>query len=87
MASGPWKDRADPLHGDKSDDLRKIIVPAMIKVADGFSRPLPTAITVVAAVGGIAFTLAMKRLPLSGAYPIWTAVGVLGTVAPKLSAA
>lgn len=32
-------------------------------------------------IGGISFlTLAMKTLPLSVAYPIWTAVGTLGTV-------
>lgn len=44
-------------------------------------RPLPTFITVVAVMGGISFlTLAMKTLPLSVAYPIWTTVGTLGTV-------
>ena len=53
-----------------------------MKYADGFTRPLPTAITVVAVIGGITFlTLAMKTLPVSVAYPLWTAVGALGTVA------
>ena len=38
-------------------------------------------LTVVAAVGGIYFlTLAMRELPVSVAYPIWTAIGSLGTV-------
>jgi quaternary ammonium compound-resistance protein SugE len=38
-------------------------------------------ITVAAAVGGIYFlTLAMRELPVSIAYPIWTAIGSLGTV-------
>ncbi len=53
-----------------------------MKYADGFTKPLPTAITIVAVIGGITFlTLAMKTLPVSVAYPIWTAVGTLGTVA------
>lgn len=53
-----------------------------MKLSDGFSRPLPTALTAVAVVGGIVFlTLALKELPVSVAYPIWTALGALGTVA------
>ncbi len=53
-----------------------------MKYAEGFTRPIPTAITVFAVIGGITFlTLAMKTLPVSVAYPVWTAVGALGTVA------
>jgi len=53
-----------------------------MKYAEGFTRPLPTAVTVVAVIGGIIFlTLAMRTLPVSIAYPVWTAVGTLGTVA------
>ena len=52
-----------------------------MKYAEGFTRPWPSMITVVAAVGGIYFlTLAMRELPVSIAYPIWTAIGSLGTV-------
>ncbi len=52
-----------------------------MKYSDGFTKPLPTAITVIAVIGGITFlTLAMKTLPVSVAYPIWTAIGTLGTV-------
>ncbi len=52
-----------------------------MKYADGFTRPIPTLITAVAVAGGITFlTLAMKTLPVSVAYPIWTAIGTLGTV-------
>ncbi len=61
--------------------LFEVIFATSMKYADGFTRPLPTAITLVAVIGGITFlTLAMKSLPLSIAYPIWTAVGILGTV-------
>lgn len=52
-----------------------------MKYADGFTRLVPTVITIIAVIGGITFlTLAMKTLPVSVAYPIWTAVGALGTV-------
>jgi quaternary ammonium compound-resistance protein SugE len=52
-----------------------------MKYADGFTRPLPTLVTVISVIGGIGLlTLAMKTLPVSVAYPIWTAVGTLGTV-------
>ncbi|MBG4176117.1 QacE family quaternary ammonium compound efflux SMR transporter, partial [Pseudomonas aeruginosa] len=41
----------------------------------------PSLLTVVAAIGGIYFlTLALRELPVSVAYPIWTAIGSLGTV-------
>jgi len=52
-----------------------------LKYSDGFSRPLPTALTVAAM--GISLGLlglAMKELPLGTAYAIWTGVGAVGTV-------
>jgi quaternary ammonium compound-resistance protein SugE len=52
-----------------------------MKYAEGFTRLWPSLITVGAAVAGIyCLTLAMRELPVSVAYPIWTAVGTLGTV-------
>ncbi|WP_271411387.1 DMT family transporter [Pseudomonas sp. Q1-7] len=52
-----------------------------MKYADGFTRPWPSLLVVVAAVAGIGFlTLSMRVLPVSIAYPIWTAIGTLGTV-------
>ena len=59
----------------------EIVFALGMKYADGFTRPWPTAVVAVGAVGGIVpLTLAMKTLPVSVAYPIWTAVGTLGTV-------
>ncbi|MBM2577421.1 multidrug efflux SMR transporter [Jannaschia sp. Os4] len=53
-----------------------------MKLSDGFTRPLWSAVTVVAVVFGIGFlTLALRTLPVSIGYPIWTAAGTLGTVA------
>ncbi|MEM7641161.1 MAG: multidrug efflux SMR transporter [Pseudomonadota bacterium] len=61
--------------------LFEITFAMSMKMSEGFTRPLPTAVTVVAVAGGITFlTLAMKTLPVSVAYPIWTAVGALGTI-------
>ncbi len=52
-----------------------------MKYAEGFTRLWPSLLVVVAAVAGIWFlTLAMRVLPVSIAYPIWTAIGTLGTV-------
>ena len=59
----------------------EIIFALSMKYADGFTRVVPTVVTVIGVIGGIGFlTLAMKTLPVSVAYPIWTAVGTLGTV-------
>lgn len=59
----------------------EVIFALSMKYADGFTRPIPTLVTIVAVIGGIGFlTLAMRTLPVSVAYPIWTAVGTLGTV-------
>ena len=59
----------------------EIVFALSMKYAAGFTRVVPTAITVVGVIGGIGFlTLALKTLPVSVAYPIWTAVGTLGTV-------
>jgi len=52
-----------------------------LKYTDGFSRPLPTALTVAAMLVSIGLLgLAMKELPLGTAYAIWTGVGAVGTV-------
>ncbi len=59
----------------------EVIFALSMKYADGFTRLGPTLVTVVAVIGGIGFlTLALKTLPVGVAYPIWTAVGTLGTV-------
>ena len=51
------------------------------KYTDGFSRPLPTALTVAAMAISLGLLgLAMKELPLGTAYAIWTGVGAVGTV-------
>ncbi|GIZ13470.1 quaternary ammonium compound efflux SMR transporter SugE [Pseudomonas sp. NCCP-436] len=52
-----------------------------LKYTDGFSRPLPTFLTLAAMAVSIGLLgLAMKELPLGTAYAVWTGVGAVGTV-------
>ncbi|MBB4064901.1 DMT family transporter [Gellertiella hungarica] len=52
-----------------------------MKYTDGFSRPVPTILTLaVMAVSVVFLALAVKHLPLGTAYAIWTGIGTLGTV-------
>ena len=52
-----------------------------LKYTEGFSRPLPSALTVAAILLSLGLlSLAMKELPLGTAYAIWTGIGAVGTV-------
>lgn len=52
-----------------------------LKYTDGFSRLIPTALTIAAMAVSLGLLgLAMKELPLGTAYAIWTGVGAVGTV-------
>jgi quaternary ammonium compound-resistance protein SugE len=52
-----------------------------LKYTDGFSKPLPTALTVAAMLTSIGLLgLAMKELPVGTAYAVWTGIGTVGTV-------
>ena len=52
-----------------------------LKYTDGFTRPLPTVLTVAAMTISLGLLgLAMRELPLGTAYAIWTGVGAVGTV-------
>jgi len=52
-----------------------------LKYTEGFSRPLPTVLTIAAMLVSLGLLgLAVKELPLGTAYAIWTGVGAVGTV-------
>lgn len=52
-----------------------------MKASDGFTKPVPTAITVAGVAGGLWFlALAMKTLPVGIAYPVWVGLGAMGAV-------
>jgi len=52
-----------------------------LKYTDGFTRPLPTAATLVAMIASvILLALAVRTLPLGTAYAVWTGIGTAGAV-------
>lgn len=52
-----------------------------LKYTEGFTRPIPTILTVAAMLASLGLLgLAMKELPLGTSYAIWTGVGAVGTV-------
>ncbi|MGU9980709.1 quaternary ammonium compound efflux SMR transporter SugE [Phreatobacter sp. HK31-P] len=53
-----------------------------LKYTDGFTRPLPTVLTIASMIVSIGLLgLALKTLPVGTAYAIWTGIGTVGTVA------
>ncbi|SRR6187200_845239 len=52
-----------------------------LKFTDGFTRIVPTTLTVFSMVASLGMLgLALKALPLGTAYAIWTGIGTIGTV-------
>lgn len=52
-----------------------------LKQTDGFTRPIPTALTVGSMIVSLALLgFALKSLPLGTAYAVWTGIGTVGTV-------
>ena len=51
-----------------------------LKYTEGFTRPLPTLLTVASMVVSLGLLgLALKSLPVGTAYAVWTGVGTVGT--------
>ena len=51
-----------------------------LKYTDGFSKPLPTVLTVASMIISLALLgLALKTLPVGTAYAVWTGIGTVGT--------
>jgi quaternary ammonium compound-resistance protein SugE len=51
-----------------------------LKYTEGFTRPLPTILTVVSMIISMAMLgLALKTLPVGTAYAVWTGIGTVGT--------
>ena len=52
-----------------------------LKFTNGFTKPIPTALTVLSMVASLGLLgLALRSLPLGTAYAVWTGVGTVGTV-------
>lgn len=51
-----------------------------LKYTDGFSRPMPTVLTILSMTVSLALLgLALKTLPVGTAYAVWTGIGTVGT--------
>ncbi|MDH3901671.1 MAG: quaternary ammonium compound efflux SMR transporter SugE [Xanthomonadales bacterium] len=50
-----------------------------LKYSDGFSRPVPSILTVAAMVMSVwLLSIAMKTIPVGTAYAVWTGIGAVG---------
>lgn len=59
--------------------LLEVVWAYLLKVSDGFSKPVESTIAIVAMIASFwLLSLAMKELPLGTAYAIWTGIGAVG---------
>jgi quaternary ammonium compound-resistance protein SugE len=60
--------------------LFEVIWAVGLKYTEGFTRPMPSLITVAAMVVSFVFLAqAMRVLPVGTAYAVWTGIGAVGT--------
>jgi quaternary ammonium compound-resistance protein SugE len=58
----------------------EVIWATALKYSDGFSKPVPSAISVVGMVLSVVFLgLSLKTLPMGTAYAVWTGIGAVLT--------
>ncbi len=58
--------------------LAEVIGTSALKASEGFTRPLPSALTAVAYVAAFyALSLTLKTVPLGVAYGVWSGVGIV----------
>lgn len=59
--------------------ILEIIWAYAMKLSDGFTRPVPAAVTIIAMILSFGLlSLAMRSLPLGTAYTVWTGIGAVG---------
>jgi len=59
--------------------ILEIIWAYAMKLSQGFSQFVPSAVTLVAMLGSVVLLgLAMRSLPLGTAYAVWTGIGAVG---------
>ena len=67
--------------------LLEVVWAVAMKQSDGFSRPIPSIVTVVGMILSFwLLSMAMKSLPLGTAYTIWTGIGAVGAFVLGISA-
>jgi quaternary ammonium compound-resistance protein SugE len=51
-----------------------------LKYTEGFTRPIPTALTVAAMIASVVLLgIALRDLPVGTGYAVWTGIGTVGT--------
>ncbi len=51
-----------------------------LKYSEGFSRPIPSVLTVIGALASFyLLSLAMRDIPVGTAYAVWVGIGAVGT--------
>jgi quaternary ammonium compound-resistance protein SugE len=59
--------------------LLEIVWAVGLKYTEGFTRLLPSALTVLAMVGSVyLLALAVRAIPIGTAYAVWTGIGAVG---------
>jgi len=59
--------------------ILEIVWAFTMKQSNGFTRLMPTVITIVTMIGSFGLlSVAMRTLPLGTAYTIWTGIGAVG---------
>jgi quaternary ammonium compound-resistance protein SugE len=62
--------------------LLEVVWATAMKQSQGFARPGPTAVTLIAMLASVALlSAAMRTLPLGVAYMVWTGIGAVGAFA------
>jgi quaternary ammonium compound-resistance protein SugE len=59
--------------------LLEIVWAIGLKYTDGFTRILPSAITIIGMIGSVVLLgLAVRDLPIGTGYAVWTGIGTVG---------
>ncbi|HZV67599.1 MAG TPA: SMR family transporter, partial [Telluria sp.] len=62
--------------------LLEVVWAVGLKYTEGFTRLLPSALTIAAMAASVLMLgLALRQLPLGTAYAVWTGIGTVGTAA------
>jgi quaternary ammonium compound-resistance protein SugE len=65
--------------------LLEVVWAFFMKQSEGFTRPVPAAITLFAMLASVVLlAISMRSLPLGTAYTVWTGVGAVGAFAVGL---
>ena len=60
--------------------LLEVVWAFAMKQSEGFTRLVPSSISIAAMLGSLGLlALAMRVVPLGTSYPVWTGIGAVGT--------